>query len=304
MTAPRHLQAIGITDVGCVRSGNEDCFVLVEVGSQEGALNPPELLDHQGGGDIFAAVSDGMGGAAAGELASQTALTSLSAYLHENAAKLDGAEPRDVVTILEQGVHEANRAIYQKAQEVSGSRGMGATITACYLSRDVLYLFQVGDSRAYVVRDGQLYQITRDQSFVGHLVEMGTITEEQAMRHPQRNVILQALGTQDHLKVDVSYIPLCKGDQVFICSDGLSGEFLPVQLGRLTVQATKQDLRSCVHLLVDEAKKAGGRDNITLVSLRVEDGLPESEPGETPRYMAFAKLDKDNPTSQEQSLFK
>lgn len=304
MTASRHVQAIGITDVGCVRSGNEDCFALVEVGKEEGILNPSELLDCHGNKDVFAAVSDGMGGAAAGELASQTALTSLNTYVHEHATRLEDSEIQEVVTLLEDGVHEANRAIYRKAQENSGSHGMGATITAAYLKNDVLFLFQVGDSRAYVVRNSRLYQITRDQSFVGHLVEMGTITEEQAMRHPQRNVILQALGTQDNLKVDVSYLPLCKGDQVYLCSDGLSGEFLPVQFQRLMINASKKDLRTCVTHLLEEAKKAGGRDNITLIGLRIEEGLPDTEPGEMPRYMSFANLDKDNPLNRQQSMFK
>lgn len=304
MTASRFVKTLGITDVGCVRSGNEDCFSIIEMKERAAALNPSELLEVKGDSDVFLAVSDGMGGAAAGELASQTALTSLIEYLQEQAGELAAASPQRTVELLEQGVHGANRAIYQKAQEISGSRGMGATITAAYLKDDVLYLFQIGDSRAYVFRDGRLYQLTRDQSFVGHLVEMGTITEEQAMRHPQRNVILQALGTQDKLKVDVSFLELCRGDLVLLCSDGLSGEFLPNQLHRLVAQCAHEDFDRCLATLVDEAKRAGGRDNITLVGLQVVEGVPEAQPGEVPRYKPFAELEKDNPIGRSQSFFK
>ncbi len=304
MTANRTVKTMGITDVGCVRSGNEDCFSILPIRGQVAELNPNELLALQDESDLFLAVSDGMGGAAAGELASQTALTSLIEYLTEQAGELANASPRRTVELLEQGVHGANRAIYQKAQEISGSRGMGATITAAYLKDDVLYLFQIGDSRAYVLREGRLYQLTRDQSFVGHLVEMGTITEEQAMRHPQRNVILQALGTQDKLKIDVSFLQLCKGDLVLLCSDGLSGEFLPAHLHRLVAQGAAEGFEHCLSFLVEEAKRAGGRDNITLVGLQVVDGVPEAQPGEVPRYKPFAELEKDNPIGRSQSFYK
>jgi len=295
MTTFQKNQFHGATDVGCVRSGNEDCFMIMETGKPPSDLNPSSVFQVSGGIEMFAAVSDGMGGAAAGEVASSTALITLADFVAANAQDLEKASPRETVKIMEKGVHEANQAIFAKSQEIANRRGMGATITACYLKADVLYMFQIGDSRAYVLRENRLIRVTRDQSFVGHLVEMGTITEEQAMRHPQRNVILQALGTQEKLKVDVSYLPLCKGDLVIVCSDGLYGEFLPDQLEKLVIGHMDDELEDIVAVLLEEAKRAGGKDNITVIGLRVSDDLPEREPGEEARYRPFYDLDRDNP---------
>ena len=294
MSQDTHIQIYGATDVGCVRSGNEDCFLIVEQEGEAG-LNPDHDFEVLGGKDIFIAVSDGMGGAAAGEVASETALETLSRYVRQHALDLADADPKTIVATLEEGVHTANRAIFQKAQELANRKGMGATITAAYLQKGVLYIFQIGDSRAYVLRDGKLSRITRDQSFVGHLVEMGTITEEQAMRHPQRNVILQALGTQEKLKIDVSFLPLCKGDLVLLCSDGLYGEFFPGKLEEIVQERADGGLIEIVDALLEDAKSAGGRDNITVIGLRILDGFPERECGEAPRYRAFVDLEKDNP---------
>ena len=303
MKPDRHIQLLGVTDVGCVRSGNEDCFVIQEMGAVRESLNPQHLFDFQGDQDLFAAVSDGMGGAAAGEVASRTALLSLIEHLDEKVADLASATPQQLVTILENGVQMANRHIIQKARELRAHKGMGATITASYIKDGILYLFQIGDSRAYVLRDNKLHRISRDQSFVGHLVEMGTITEEQAMRHPQRNVILQALGTQEKLKVDVSYLPLCKDDLVLICSDGLYGEFMPEQLEQHVLDLCHKDLAEGLSSLLEEAKEAGGKDNITIIGVKVHTGVPEPEPAEEPRYIAFSNLDRDNPLDKAQSLF-
>jgi len=303
MKPDRHIQLLGVTDVGCVRSGNEDCFIIQEMGAVRETLNPKHLFDFHGAQDLFAAVSDGMGGAAAGEVASRTALLSLVDYLDGNVADLAKATPQELVSILEGGVQTANREILKKARELRAHQGMGATITATYIKDGILYLFQIGDSRAYVLRDNKLHRISRDQSFVGHLVEMGTITEEQAMRHPQRNVILQALGTQDTLKVDVSYLPLCKDDLVLICSDGLYGEFLPEQLEQRVLDLLKNELAEGLGNLLEAAKAAGGKDNITIIGLKVHDGAPEPEPAEEPRYIAFSNLDRDNPLDKAQSLF-
>ena len=303
MTSPIHIEAYGCTDVGCIRTSNEDCYLFQTMDAPQSELNQSELLNVKNNQDLFAAVSDGMGGAAAGEVASQTALTTYNEYLQKHNAELKDAMPNQIVQILEEGIQIANRAILKKADELKSHKGMGATITALYLKKDIMYLLQVGDSRAYVYRDKQLVRITRDQSFVGHLVEMGTITEAQALKHPQRNVILQALGTQDHLKVDISYLPLCKGDLVIICSDGLYSEFLPEQLELRVRDLSPEDIKAFVKSIIDDAKKAGGKDNITALALYMREGLPAREPGEVPRYQAFPYLDQDNPLNKAQSLF-
>ena len=303
MSSLKPIQIQGITDVGCVRAGNEDCFLIQPVGRGPSALNADHLYELGETEDLFVAVSDGMGGAAAGELASQTGLETLSHYIHDHAEQLSAAAPKEVMDILEKGIREANAAILEKAREIRTRRGMGATITALYMKGDVIYLLQVGDSRAYVLRDGKLVRITRDQSFVGHLVEMGTITEAQAMKHPQRSVILQALGTQEVVKTDLSYLELCKDDMVLLCSDGLYSEFLPEELSKKVLPAAALPLSDGVHALVEEAKEAGGKDNITVIGIKVHDNAPERAPGEEPGYQPFPFLDRDNPLEKVQSLF-
>lgn len=303
MDEPKYIQLQGLTDVGCIRNGNEDCFVIQAMSQEREPLNPTRVFEIHQEDDLFAAVSDGMGGAAAGEVASQTALETLNRYLLEHHGDLEEADSSRTVQIFERGLREANRAILEKANKTQKQRGMGATITALYLKKDIMYLFQIGDSRAYVLRNGKLVRVTRDQSFVGHLVEMGTITEAQAMRHPQRNVILQALGTQENLKIDVSYLPLCKDDLVLLCSDGLYSEFNPDQLTRRVRDLARGDFAHLAGELIEDAKKAGGRDNITVIGIIIKTGLPPSEPGEIPRYLPFPRLEKDNPLENAQSIF-
>ena len=290
-----HLQ--GVTDVGCSRSGNEDCFIIQRLGDPPSELNTNPISDGDCGNGILAAVSDGMGGAAAGEVASSTGLLILRDHILANAELLQEGDPSMVVTILESGVQLANKTIYDSAQADPNLSGMGATVTAAYLQHDVAYMFQIGDSRAYALRGISFEKITRDQSFVGQLLEMGTITEAQAAKHPQRNLILQALGAPDELKVDVTYLPVCKGDFLLLCSDGLYSELTPdVLQGQVkTLLEHKDELILVLTSLVDSANKAGGRDNITVLGLRCLDGYPKREPGEDPRYRQFPYIDKDNP---------
>jgi len=304
MGTSRKVKIFGMTDVGCVRKENEDGFLIRRIGDSEGGLNVSRPLEFDGGGDILAAVSDGMGGADSGEIASRMSLTMLANRISEDETELADAKPGEIVAQLEKALWAANQAILEKAKELRAAKGMGATMTALYVKDDVMYLLQVGDSRAYVLRDGRLARITRDQSFVGHLVDMGAITELQAMRHPQRNVILQAMGAQPQLKIDVSYLPLCCGDVVLACSDGLYSEFTPQKFEeRVQTLLAERPLAEAVGLLVDEAKRAGGKDNITALALAFTEGLPEREPGEDPRYLAFPFLDRDNPFEDARSLF-
>lgn len=294
----------GVTDVGCSRSGNEDCFLIQTPQGEKPELNNAGPFGLSADSEFLIAVSDGMGGAAAGDIASQTALSALRDYVAEHASELLASEPEPLVDLMEKGIIAANEAVMAKAREMNIRKSMGATITAGYLKGDVLYLFQVGDSRAYVGRGGVFKRVTRDQSFVGHLVEMGTITEAQARRHPQRNVILQALGTQKELKVDISYVPLCKNDLVLLCSDGLYGELEPDDLTRRISGAEEGAIEKLLNVLVEDAKEAGGSDNITIVGFEIADHFPKRGAGEDPRYMAVPFLDRDNPFSRSKSIFR
>lgn len=290
------VQIGGRTDVGCVRSSNEDCFIIQALNGERSELNTGSFLHDAEEGDLMLAVSDGMGGAAAGEVASSTALTCLRDHMLAHVERMGSASIEELVELVEQGVQQANQQIFEAAQANKSQKGMGATITALFLRKDTAYLFQIGDSRAYLLRTGNLVRITRDQSFVGHLVEMGTITEEQAARHPQRNVILQALGSNEKLKVDISFIPLCAGDFLLLCTDGLYSEIPARELEKsVTTSVGKEGQEALLLGLVEQAKAAGGHDNITVIGLQCNEAFPKAEAGERPRFMAFPFLKEDNP---------
>ncbi len=293
----RSVDIVGMTDVGCVRSSNEDCFVIQPLHLDLSDLNTASLTHLSEHGDLFVGVSDGMGGAAAGEVASSTALSTIADVLINKAKMLGDCKVETMVEIVEQAVQQANKSIFEAAQANKAQKGMGATMTALYLRGDKAFCFQIGDSRAYVLRGDRFCKITRDQSFVGHLVEMGTITEEQAARHPQRNVILQAMGSADKLKVDVSFLPVCQDDLFILCTDGLYSELEAKDLEDKVKYLAENgyNLAHKVNVLIDAAKNSGGHDNVTVVGLQFKGDYPEREPGEDPKFQPFPFTDEDNP---------
>lgn len=180
------LSAFGLTDVGVVRKNNEDAFLIADLEREETADRPwHEAAVSQRG--ILLAVSDGMGGAAAGEIASALTVGSLRQWLGEDHQGV-GTQ-----VLIKEAVEEANRNVFDAAQD-NERRGMGATLTAVLVRGKMAHIAEVGDSRAYLIRGGRIRQVTRDQSYVQLLVEQGVVTREQAEKSPHRNVILQAMG--------------------------------------------------------------------------------------------------------------
>ena len=220
------------TDIGCLRDHNEDSLVVT----------PP----------LFA-VADGMGGHAAGEVASEIAVRVLSelAPEHPNGEALGRA------------IEEANRAVIQAAREGRGRQGMGTTMTAAMLEGERLVIAQVGDSRAYLLHQGKLQQLTRDHSLMADMIEAGQLTPEEARTHPQRSVITRALGSDAHLHPDIYEINVETGDRLLICSDGLSGMIFDDQIENTLRRV--QDPQRCASQLVNEAIAAGGHDNVTVI---------------------------------------
>jgi serine/threonine protein phosphatase PrpC len=223
LTRLRHGAA---SHVGLVRQQNEDSFVA--------------------GGGVFA-VCDGMGGARAGEVASEVACR----FLMELTPGADSAR-------LESTVSEANRAIFLKSVEDSSLAGMGTTLTALVRTGDGVLVAHVGDSRAYLWREGGLRQLTDDHSLVGELVRRGQLTPAQAAVHPHRSVITRALGTDGVVKPDIFPISLEAGDRLLICSDGLSGMVAEQDIARLL--GTGDDPQSIAQSLVEAALEGGGED--------------------------------------------
>jgi protein phosphatase len=209
-----------------------------------------------------------MGGAAAGELASQTAVDVVLRHLKDNWTGAKSGDADAFVSALEQATQNANGVIYRYATEHVEVRGMGTTSTIAGLLGDTLYMAQVGDSRAYLVRDGQARQLTKDQSLVQKLVEAGEMTEAAAEVSERKNIILQALGPEAHIKVDLTHQRVRRGDVLILCSDGLSGLVRPEEIARAVRE--EPDLLSAARRLVDLANENGGPDNITVVAARFD----------------------------------
>ncbi len=262
--SPIIFEVQGLTDVGREREHNEDNFVVADLsrGVRGGPVSHGASVVLGGHGMILA-VCDGMGGAAAGEVASQMAID----VIHQHV--VDGLPPElsltrdDIARRLVRAVEEAGFRIFEAARADRSRRGMGTTATAAALVDEMLFLAQVGDSRAYVLRDERLVQVTRDQSLVNQLIEAGQLTEEEAETFEHNNIILQALGTSDHVQVDLTYAELRAGDRVMLCSDGLSGMIRNEEIRKILVAATTPAEAS--RILIERANAAGGHDNITVV---------------------------------------
>jgi protein phosphatase len=263
------------SDVGRVRRGNEDNFLLLDLTTPRtwsGSVGPESPAEWRqfplGEKGLVLVVSDGMGGALAGDVASRMAIEAVHDVLMGTHADGIVCEPgASLVDCLKQATLQANRNIHYKSLEDSRCSGMGATLTGAAVKGDKLDLVQVGDSRAYVMRGDQIRLATKDQSLVQQLVDVGQISEEEAETHMFRNVILQALGAQTELAPATGRIQLHQGDLLLLCSDGLSGKLRNEEI-RQIVADSNGDLGVACTALVDEANYRGGEDNITVVLAR------------------------------------
>jgi len=257
---------VGLTDVGRVREHNEDAFLAFDRDASA-AIPPDTVHDGELRTALIMVVCDGMGGAAAGEVASRMAVERVAEMLGK--ADFTTAPPDQISTLMDQAVHKANLEIFEMARANAERRGMGTTLTAAVVTPGRVFVSQVGDSRAYLFRKGFLNQLTKDQSLVGQLVEEGTLTEEEAEKIGAKNIVLQAVGNEESVRVDTKHWPLLRGDVLLLCSDGLSGMVKDARM-REILTAAGDDLRAAAHQLVDEANQNGGRDNITVVLGRFE----------------------------------
>ena len=272
------VSVFGKTDLGRTREHNEDTFLVADLSTGNASLQP-EVRDHEVGprGSLFM-VADGMGGAAAGELASAMAADVI--YRHMATAWAERRRrprPQRFAYRMKEAVELANAQIYAYAREHPEVRGMGTTATAAGVFGDDLYLAQIGDSRAYLVRGGEAIQLTKDQSLMQRLVDAGELTEEEAEQSERRNIILQALGPEPQVKVDLTHQPLRRGDMLVLCSDGLSGQVRREEIAEL---ARRHAGPACALLRADRPgeRAAAGPDNITVVAARFEgEGLPEPD---------------------------
>jgi serine/threonine protein phosphatase PrpC len=266
------LEYYGRTDVGLVREHNEDNFLVADLTAKRRGNDGAILRATLGDRGMLLAVCDGMGGAAAGEVASQMAVDTIYEMLQSGSAPRDRDQfARRLVSAIE----EAGTRIFSAAKMDRTRRGMGTTATVAGLVDSLLFVGQVGDSRAYVLRGDQFALITKDQSLVNQLIEAGQLTEEEAEQFEHSNIILQALGTTEEVTVDLTFLELRRGDRLLMCSDGLSG-LVHADMMKEVLKSTK-DLSEAAQQLIGMANAGGGHDNITVIVAELDGrGLREA----------------------------
>jgi len=278
------LRLFGRTDVGQIREHNEDNFLVADLTRGSRGLLEGDREQAVGERGSVLGVCDGMGGAAAGEIASQLAVD----IIYERLMQGEPPEERDeLARRLVQAVEEAGSRIFNEARADRSRRGMGTTATIAALVDSRLFVAQVGDSRAYVLRGDRLVQVSRDQSLVNQLIEAGQLTEEEAETFEHNNIILQALGTAETVQVDLTYVDLARGDRLLLCSDGLSGMVRADEL-REVLLSFRDPLEACREL-TDRANRAGGHDNITVIVVEFQGpSLPDRLPDADLAYKKYA----------------
>lgn len=234
-----------LTDIGLKRSLNEDSASYFEDENYK----------------IYV-VADGMGGHNAGEVASEIAAQKIVNYVKNNFLK------SDIQNILKQAIKSANTEIYEYSKTAKTLNGMGTTVTACLITKDFIHIANVGDSSCFGIKDGQIKKITKDHSLVQELVDSGSITEEDAVNHPKKNIITRALGTADSVDVDVFPIKQNDYDMLLLCSDGLTNEISTAEM--LDIIYSEAEYGKITRKLVEAAKEKGGRDNITVLLFKGE----------------------------------
>lgn len=256
----------GLTDVGGNRERNEDGFLLLDVATGD-VLSSRTLAHPLLDSPLLLAVSDGMGGASAGEVASALTLDVFQDHARRSGGNLREREQAEVEAWLAEGVETADHRVKEAVTRDGSMRGMGATLTAGAVLPDFLSLCHVGDSRAYRVRDGEVCQLTSDHTFVGQMVARGHLSPEEARVHAQRHVLLQAVGAGKKLTVDTASFPLRPKDRFLLCTDGFH-DLVSTEAMAEILSVGDDPMKQCREL-VSTALSLGAHDNVTVVVLHV-----------------------------------
>lgn len=272
-----------ITHLGKVRKNNEDAYLVNALDGEEPIVNGPLRMQKVCRSGLLAAVADGMGGAAAGEVASREGLAAVALHIfgHWGRFPAEEATEEGLLETLKVAAEGASESVLRYSDNDRSSRGMGSTLTAAVLWNGHAYISQVGDSRAYLFRRGELLQLTVDQTLVNEMVNSGTLTREQARTHPQRNMITQAIGAPQPITAVLGKVPLRRGDRLLLCSDGLHGEITDARIQANL--AYGYSTRRTLELMLEEVLFHGARDNVTALLLALDDpGFPLPSDGEKP----------------------
>jgi serine/threonine protein phosphatase PrpC len=268
------LVAAGRTDVGRIRTHNEDAYLVAALGDGATVTKGVSATLRVEGNPALLVVADGVGGAASGEIAS---LMATDTILIEMRRRYERGLLRNIAaveTAMREAMSAANHVIHTYASANPQHRGMATTATLAIVFESTLLIAQVGDSRAYLVRNAQAWQITKDQSLVQRLIDAGEITEDQAALSDRRNIILQALGSESTVHPDLYRATPEPGDVLVLCSDGLSNQVLATEIANVITE--ESNVADVAETLVDFANTRGGHDNITVVAARF------AETGTTP----------------------
>ena len=273
------VRAFGLTDPGRVRPSNEDQFLVAELSRtlriQQTSLSQATSYRSRSRGHVLL-VADGMGGHAAGEVASALTVETVEGFVVELLRRFSNLKADDesgVLADLREAVRQADARIVEESEHHPELAGMGTTLTLAFASGRRLFVFHAGDSRCYLCRGGRLARMTEDHTVTADLVRRGAITPDEARRHPSRHIVTNILGGgQSGVHVDVRRVDLDAGDAVLICSDGLTDMLDDARIADV-LAAESEPEAACVRLIA-EANEAGGRDNITAVVARFETGSP------------------------------
>lgn len=270
-----NVSVFGLSDIGRVRKNNEDSFAVCDLST--GEVNPFSSEHLLGSRGLLLLVADGMGGEMCGEVASNLCVAIIPSRLIKNLSSAD-SEPPNLVRHLREAVEFANRAVFDKAQFERLCRGMGTTATAAALVAERLVVAQVGDSRAYLVRNGHLFQLTRDQTFLNYLADRGAPLPAEPEKDSRRSILTQALGTRETLDVKVTGARLRSQDVVLLCSDGLYSMVKSAEV--LEILENGDTPEGQCKALIDAANCSGGADNVTVIVAHVNGpGLSPADPG-------------------------
>lgn len=240
------MEVIGNSDIGRVRETNEDAFRFGKYDD----------------GSVWAVVCDGMGGVSGGRLASSIAADMVSRKIEKSYnSSMTGVS---VENMLLSAITTANVTVFDRSAVENGLKGMGTTIVACVVKGTTACIAHVGDSRAYIISDGGIRQITKDHSLVQEMLDKGQITKEQFDNHPNKNIITRVLGVDEEIEIDFDYVDVLKNDVIILCSDGLSGFVNPEGILKISKSC---EFKNLCDELIDKANQNGGRDNITVVAV-------------------------------------
>ncbi len=237
------------TDTGCVRKNNEDFHAVINVGS-----------------DSVFVIADGMGGHAVGERASRTAVEYVLASLPRDLS--EAKTKKELENSLNLMVEKANIKVYLESLENKEYKGMGTTLTIAVIRDWRLYLSHIGDCRVYLLHGSALSRLTVDHTLVQELVDSGSITEEEAMTHPKRHILIKSLGVNEYMSPDTYSFDISEGDLIMLCTDGLYGAVTESEIR--TIMKKHKNLDECSSQLIDAAKREGGKDNITVILIHCD----------------------------------